>query len=93
MTARDVVDALDRDGLAVPHPLDTTAQECPAAGCVQSIVTDTLRVKSFPSTAAARTYAQQNGLDQVQTIVVRFAPPVPKADQDRYWAQIQAMVR
>lgn len=60
---------------------------------MQSIVTDTLRVKSFPSTAAARTYAQQNGLDQVQTIVVRFAPPVPKADQDRYWAQIQAMVR
>jgi hypothetical protein len=93
LTARGVVDALAGEGFAVPNPLDTTAQECPAAGCDQSIVTDTLRVKSFPTTAAAQTYAEDSGLQQVQTIVVRFAPPVPKADRDRYWAQIQALVR
>jgi hypothetical protein len=93
LTARGVVDALGRQGFAVPNPLDTTAQECPFAGCDQSIVTDTLRIKSFRTTAAAQTYAERTGLQQVQTIVVKFAPPVPKVEQDRYWAQIRALIR
>ena len=93
LTARGIVDELTRMGFAVPNPLDTTAQECPAAGCDQSIVTDTLRVKSFPSTGKAEIYARDRGLDQVETIVVSFAPPVSQAEQDRYWAQIQKLVR
>jgi hypothetical protein len=93
LTARGVVDALDRSGFAVPNPLDTTAQECPAAGCEQSIVTDTLRVKSFRTTAQAQTYAADRGLDQVATVVVAFAPPVSKDEQARYWAQIQMLMR
>jgi hypothetical protein len=92
LTARGVVNALNRTGFAAAKPVDTTAQECPAAGCDQSIVTDTLRVKSFQTTARAQAYAGDHGLDQVETIVVAFAPPVPKAEQARYWAQIQSLV-
>jgi hypothetical protein len=42
LTARGLVDALAKAGFAVGNPLDATAQECPAAGCDQSMVTDTL---------------------------------------------------
>lgn len=91
-TARGVVDELARLGFQVPNPQDTTAQECPAAGCDQSIVTDTLRVKSFPTTGRAEIYAKDRGLDQVETVVVSFAPPIPQAERDRYWAQIEKIV-
>ncbi len=91
-TARGIVDELAKLGFEVPNPQDTTAQECPAAGCDQSIVTDILRVKSFPTTGRAETYAKDRGLDQVETIVVSFAPPIPQAEQDRYWAQIEKLV-
>lgn len=93
LSARGVVDALSKTGFAVPKPVDTTAQECPDAGCDQSVVTDTLRVKSFPTTARAQGFALDHGLRQVETVVVEFAPPLTQADQDRYWAQIQALVR
>jgi hypothetical protein len=93
LTAHGLVDALEKRGFAVPNPLDTTAQECPAAGCDQSIVTDTLRVKSFSTTSRAETYAGNHGLFQVETIVVAFAAPVSQADQDRYRKQIQTLVQ
>jgi hypothetical protein len=93
LTARGLVDALASAGLAVPNPVDTTAQECPAARCDQSIVTDTLRVKSFATTAAAQSYAEDNGLFQTGTIVVAFAPPVAAADQDRYRREIAVLTR
>ncbi|TPG31885.1 hypothetical protein [Mycolicibacterium hodleri] len=93
LTARGLVNALNDTGFAAPNPVDTTAQECPAAGCDQSIVTDTLRAKSFLSTAKAQTYAGDQGLYQVGTIVVAFAPPISKAEQARYWAHIQSLVR
>jgi hypothetical protein len=93
LTAHGLVDALEKTGFAVPNPLDTTAQECPAAGCDQSIVTDTLRVKSFSTTSRAETYAGNHGLFQVETIVVAFAAPVSQADQDRYRKQIQTLVQ
>jgi hypothetical protein len=92
LTARGLVDALDKTGFAVPNPLDTTAQECPAAGCDQSIVTDTLRVKSFSTTSRAQTYAGNHALFQVETIVVAFAAPVSQAERDRYRTQIQILV-
>lgn len=92
LTARGLVQALDKAGFLVPNPHDTTAYECAAAGCEQSIVTDTLRVKSFATTAKATIYAANHGLDQVETIVVAFAPPVTKTEHDRYWAQIQQLV-
>src|SRR4051812_4885442 len=76
LTARGLVDALAEAGFAVPNPLDTTAQVCPAAGCDQSIVTDTLRIKSFANTSGAQSYAGDHGLFQVETIVVAFAASV-----------------
>lgn len=92
-TAREIVEELGSLGFAVLNPLDTTAQECPRAGCDQSIVTDTLRVKSFPTTGKAQIYAADRRLDQVETIVVSFAPPVSQVERDRYWAQIEKLVR
>ncbi len=92
-SARGIVDQLAKLGFEAPNPMDTTAQECPVAGCSQSIVTDTLRVKSFTSTGKAESYAKERGLDQVATIVVSFAPPVSPSDQDRYWAEVQRLVQ
>ena len=93
LTAHGLVTELERSGFAVPNPVDTTAQECPAAHCDQSVVTDTLRVKSFSTTAAAESYAASRGLFQTGTIVVAFAPPVAPAEQDRYRKQIETLLR
>ena len=93
LTARGMVNALTKTGFAVPNPMDTTAQECPAAGCDQSIVTDTLRVKSFCHHRRGRDLCRSHGLFQVETIVVAFAPPVSQAEQDRYRAQIQTLMQ
>jgi hypothetical protein len=46
-TAWGVVRALSRAGFAATYPLDTTAHECPSAGCQESVVSDQLRVKAF----------------------------------------------
>jgi hypothetical protein len=93
LTARGLVDALNKTDFAVANPLDTAAQECPSAGCDQSIVTDALRVKSFSTTSRAQTYAGNHGLFQVETIVVAFAAPVSQAEQDRYRTQIQTLMQ
>lgn len=92
LTARGVVDALHRAGFAAANPVDTTAQECPDAGCDQSIVTDTLQVKSFSTTGRAQKYAATQGLFQVGTVVVEFAPSVPQSERERYRAQLQRVV-
>ncbi len=91
--AWDVVHALQRAGLAVPNALDTTEQECPAAGCDQAVVTDTLRVKSFATAPLAMRYASPRGLDHAGTIVVSFAPPVTQTVRAEYWGQIQKVVK
>jgi hypothetical protein len=88
LTAKGLVDALNQAGYAAPNPVNATAQDCPAAGCDQSIVTDTVSVKSFTTTGKAEIYAKELGLFQVTTLVVSFAPPVAPAEQDRYRAEI-----
>ncbi len=91
--ASDIVHALQRAGLAVPNALDTTAQECPVAGCDQAVVTDTLRVKSFATAQLAMRYAAARGLDHAGTVVVSFAPPVSAPERARYWQEIQKLIR
>lgn len=90
-TARAVVNALADAGLAVPNAVDNTAQECPSAGCRQSIVTDTLRVKSFSTAAQAETYAAPRGLHRTGRIVVAFAPPLTEAERIRYRQALQGL--
>lgn len=92
LSARSLVSALNTAGFAVPNPLDTTAQDCSADGCQQSIVTDTLRVESFATTAQAQQYAAERGFYQVETVVVSFAPPLPETDQVRYRTEIRKLV-
>lgn len=87
-TAWDVVRGLEHAGFAVPNPLETTAQECPAVGCAQSVVTDTLRVESFETPSQAMRYGSARDLHQVGTIVVSFGPPLSSADRRRYWTEI-----
>ncbi|MBB3603054.1 hypothetical protein FHT40_002715 [Mycolicibacterium sp. BK556] len=91
-TARALVDKLNEAGFAAPNPLDTTAQDCRVAGCVQSVVTDTVRVMSFATTGQAQIYAANRNLYQVTTIVVEFAPPLTHSDQLRYQVEIQKLV-
>ena len=88
MSAHAVVQALTRSGLLAPNPLDTTAEDCPHSGCTQSIITDTLRVTSFPAPADAARYAKERGLRSSGNIVVTFAPPLTPADRSRYWSAI-----
>lgn len=91
--AWDVVHALQHAGLAVPNALETTAQECPAAGCDQAVVTDILRVKSFATTPLAVRYAAAHGLDRAGTVVVSFAPPIAATERARYWQEIEKLTR
>jgi hypothetical protein len=91
-TARGVIDALDAEGLAVQHPLDTTEQVCPRLGCLQSIVCDTLRVTAFPTSALARRSVRLGVDSQAGRFVVRFAPPVTEADKAHYWDRIRRIV-
>jgi hypothetical protein len=90
-TAWAVVRGLSAAGLAAANPLDTTAGECPAAGCLQSVVTDQLRVKSFTTSAQATRYATAHGVPHAGTIVVAFAPPLSPALRERYWTAIERL--
>ena len=88
LTAKGLIDALNKAGLPAPNPVNATAQDCPNAGCDQSVVTDTVSVKSFDTTGRAEIYAKDLGLFQVTTLVVSFAPPMTSAEQDRYRTEI-----
>ena len=77
-----------RAGFAAANPLDTTAQECPSAGCQEAVVTDQLRVKSFVSAQLASRYAMPRRLDCVGTVVVSFAPPLPASEREQYRAEV-----
>ena len=87
-SARTVVAALALRGFFVPNLLDITDQICPAAGCIQSVVSDTMRVTSFSSPSAATHYAQERGLRHWHNIVVAFPPVMSASEQDRYWSAI-----
>ena len=50
LTAHGLVQALTDSGLEMRNPVDTTEQECRAVGCLQSVVTDRLRIRSFAET-------------------------------------------
>ncbi|MDQ2637184.1 MAG: hypothetical protein M3Y83_09940 [Actinomycetota bacterium] len=93
LTADEVIRGLSRAGLAAPHPVDTTAQECDFAQCEQSVVTDTLRVKSFATPAQAMQYAVPRGLKHVGPVTVSFPPHMPQAERQKYWSAIAALVR
>jgi hypothetical protein len=88
LTAHGVVQALSQAGLPVSHPVDTTAQDCPSAGCEQSVNTDQFGVKSFATSGQAERYAGTRRLPAVQTVVMDFPSTVPTADQQRYWRQV-----
>jgi hypothetical protein len=87
-----IVDELDKAGFATPNPRDATAQDCADIGCEQSIVTDTVSIKTFATTGRAELYAMPLGLFQVGTIVVSFAPTVSESEQSRYRTEIAKLV-
>lgn len=87
-TAEQLVRELQRDGLDVDHPVEATDSSCAQAGCNQAVVTDRFRLLVFPTTGAAQTYAAKHGMRQIETLAVGFAPVVPEAERDRYWAAI-----
>ncbi|CAA0096605.1 Uncharacterised protein [Mycolicibacterium vanbaalenii] len=88
-----MVNALADSGLAVPNPLDDTATECPAVGCAQSVVTDTLRIKTFPTAEDAAGYAAPRGLYRADTVVVAFAPPLTGAERSPYLQTLDRLTK
>ena len=92
LTAEVVVRLLAQHGILVPNPLETTLQECPSAGCQQSFVTDTLRVKSFATERQAARYAKVHGANRERNVVVTFAPPLSRSDRYRYWKAIEKIL-
>ncbi len=92
LTAAGLVAALAAEGVAAPNPVDTTAQECPVAGCQQALVTDTMRVKSFATVSRAKWYALTHRLPRFANIVVDFAPPLTTAQCDGYLAAIARLL-
>ncbi len=92
LTAAGVIDAMSKAGLPAPNPLETTRRECPAIGCSQSIVTDTVAVKSFETIGEAERFAVSRGLFQVGAVVLSFAPVLTEAERARYRAQLPMLV-
>lgn len=90
--AMAVVKAVTKAGLSAPNPRDTTEQDCVEIGCDQSVVTDTVTVRSFGTTGRAEIYAKPLGLQQVLNLVVSYAAGVSSAEQSRYWAEIQKLI-
>ncbi|PRC59777.1 hypothetical protein C6A85_21685, partial [Mycobacterium sp. ITM-2017-0098] len=66
----DLVASLAAAGLTVPNALDITSREGRAVGCAQAVVTDTVRITSFPTTAQAEGFATPRGLYQTGKFVV-----------------------
>lgn len=93
LTAREIVDALDRQGLPIVNPVDATAAECPGIGCTQAVVTGRFRIYEFATSGAAQIYAGSQKTRQAETVVVTFAPVVGQAERDRYWSAIVRLVR
>lgn len=85
----DLVAALAAAGLTVPNPLDITSQECRSVGCAQAVVTDTVRITSFPTKAQAKSFAAPRGLYQSGKFVVAFAPPLTEVERIPYRTAIQ----
>ena len=92
LTADAVVRLFAQHGILVPNPIDTTEQECPSAGCQQSFVTDTMRVKSFATEVQAARYAKLHGTNRDGNIVITFAPPLSRSDRYRYWEAIEKLL-
>jgi hypothetical protein len=92
LTAHGLVEALEDSGLEMHNPVDTTRQECREIGCLQSVVTDRLRIRSFAETGQAQKYAGEAGARQLETVVVTFAPVVSDAERERYWSEIVKLV-
>jgi len=87
-----IVDKLAQQGLSVPNPMDVTSL-CQTQGCVQSVVTDTLRITSFSTPDAATSFAEQRNLHHYKNIVVAFPSVLSQKAIDVYWTAIKAMLR
>ncbi|MGW1678516.1 hypothetical protein [Saccharopolyspora sp. NPDC002376] len=82
-TAQQVVEAFQRDGLAVPNPRDNTSGNCERLGCAQMVTTDAVTVMSFPDEAAATKIADQFGEDAFRrgAVVLQYAAARTPEDQ------------
>ncbi|MEV5543100.1 hypothetical protein AB0L13_40395 [Saccharopolyspora shandongensis] len=95
-TAQQVVEAFQRDGLAVPNLRDNTAQNCVQLGCVQLVTTDAVSVLSFADESAASTFAGKlgEGAHQSGTIVLRYdAARTPKDQRAKFESSLAGIAK
>jgi hypothetical protein len=94
LTAREVVDAMARGGLDLPHPRDVGVQDCPRLGCLDKVDTDTASVLKFPTTGTAQQFAAgTRGAFQVEDMVLLFGPGVPAGTRPRFEAALRDAIQ
>ncbi|MFB1295809.1 hypothetical protein ACAG24_009865 [Mycobacterium sp. pW049] len=87
-TAAAVVERLERDGLDLLQPIDTTSADCVSAPCDQAITTDRFRIMSFATTGDAQRFAADHALEQIGSLVVDFSPTLTPGERDALWHSI-----
>jgi hypothetical protein len=81
LTAREVVDAMARGGLDLPHPRDVGVQDCPRLGCLDKVDT------------AQQFAAGTRGAFQVEDMVLLFGPGVPAGTRPRFEAALRDAIQ
>lgn len=85
LTVDDLLAAITNTGLAAPNPRNVTEQECPAIGCANMMQTDTVAIIEFETPGQAQLYAgSTHHIFQIENVVLRFSPSVPKEQQRAY---------
>ena len=93
----------DSTAFSTTAPPPTAQSESPATragplgaptahGLVEALDHSGLRIRALDETGQAQKYAAEAGASQVETVVVTFAPVVPDAERERYWAEIVRLV-
>ncbi|MGV9858753.1 hypothetical protein ACWDTD_08870, partial [Gordonia sp. NPDC003425] len=89
-----LVEAIEATGAPVTHEHVATPELCPAAGCDTAVAADQLILMQFPTSGRAELYAGAHaGSYQVLTVVLSFPAGVDTAQQQRYIAALQSVVR
>lgn len=85
LSVDDLLKAITNAGLDAPNPRDVTGQECPAIGCTNMLQTDTVSIIKFATPGKAELYAgSTHNVFQIEDVVLKFPPSVPKEQQRAY---------
>ena len=71
--------------MSTPNPRDVTDRDCPQAGCLKKVETDTVSIMRFLRPGSAQVYAGRAGhVYQIVDVVLSFSPSVSPDDEPAY---------